>query len=273
MTGNFSPTSSNPRSFGDWLEQSPIGASRFLVISRPGAGKSATFKWLASSASPISAILIRGADHRILPADASLNVDDYRTLAFGELATAIILESRSRFNLSDSARKRANSFTRKRAVQGVAKFFAERFEGLNILGSGFKLSEPERRKYLDRMRDREFQAELESVLIEIAGQIRLVVAIDDPEYMSTEGTDTLSRENATRLGATLSALSRLDALGLHIVAFLREQIYRSVVEYYGDSSHFADRTNGLGWTSLNCSNSLNRASKNVLVRLGLKSSR
>jgi hypothetical protein len=60
------------------------GPGQFIMVSRPGGGKSALFEWMASPQSALQAMVIRGAHHRIIPPDPSMNVDDYRTLAFGE---------------------------------------------------------------------------------------------------------------------------------------------------------------------------------------------
>lgn len=230
------------------IHRSAVGPAQFIVASRPGAGKSALFEWVASPQSNLEAIVIRGANKRIIPPDPSMNVDDYRTLAFGEFATAFIVWAKNLVTLRDDTKRRISSLRRKKTFAAIKVFLGEDFEGLNVLGCGFNLAERQRKDYLKELRSADYQHELEEVIKKIASESRPVFILDDPEFTIAEGLDELSPPNAQRLGGLLSALGKLDALGIRTLVFIRENVYRAVVDHYHDASHFADRVQGLGWT-------------------------
>jgi hypothetical protein len=226
-----------------------VGGSQYIVVSRPGAGKSAIFQWLASRASTSNIVVARGANHRLLPTDnESFNADDYFTLAFGELALELVAQAHKRFGLPVTVKKQTMTFLSAKNLKSMLGAFARAFQGVTVLGFGVSLNPMERSQYIEKLRDRLFQERLEHLLRQIGDSVQCALVIDDPEHMITRGLSALSRENAIRLGALLSALAKIDGLGFKVQVFLREQYWQSVREHYDNASHFSDRVRPLGWT-------------------------
>lgn len=230
------------------VEPTRLGHSDFIVVSRPGAGKTALMKWLSHQADDLPALVIRGSQTRLMPPDDAFNVDDYRLLAWSELATACVLEGRRTFDLSGEAAEASRNFRRRRGWQQVKRFLAN-VRGIEILGVGASMDPGTRREYVSILRQSEIQQDLEKTLKKIAADVEPVLAIDDPEFMIAEGLDELSSGNAIRLGALLSALGRLNSLGIGVVVFIKEHLFVGVTEAYNDSRHFEDRVQRLEWTA------------------------
>ncbi len=61
-----------------------------------------------------------------------------------------------------------------------------------------------------------------------------------------------------RLGAFLSVLAEFHSLGVRLVVFVKEHILQNARAHYPDFRHFADRIDGLEWTSDDLLEMLNR---------------
>jgi hypothetical protein len=83
----------------------------------------------------------------------------------------------------------------------------------------------------------------------VAKAKNLLLVVDNPEEIVGTGLNDVTPENAVRLGTFLSALHLLNAEGVRVVCFLKEQIVQAVRSNYPDFSHFADQLDGLSWTS------------------------
>lgn len=227
------------------------GPSKFIVVSRPGAGKSAIFKFVKSQNSGFPAFVIQGAERVIFPHDdQTMSLDLCRSLAFGELAAAFISWARASLPLSIAVKRQIQIF---QAKQGFKKIFTKagrEIVGLNILGTGFSLAPRDRSQYLEVLRSSAFTDEAKRLIKLLADQSPSpAIVVDDPEYMVVHGLTEVSKENSIKLGALLEGLERIDSVGVRTPTFIREHIHRAVLDHYTDASHYADRVTGLGWTS------------------------
>jgi hypothetical protein len=246
-------------SFITQFMSAPPGDGPFLVLSRPGAGKTALKKWMLSDESPNTAISLDANTARVFVDDPAFNDEDYRALLRAELLTGVLGELIARAPPTgkkgqskdfQEAYKEAKECVENQFWKIATSFFKERFAGLQILGTGFTLHKDERRRYLDQVRrknlaDRALKALEKLIAIE---NRRFCVVVDNPEYIVGQGLTLTDRPNAFRIGALLNLLAEIHTAGLRVAAFTKFHVLDSVQENYTDYSHFADGVVQLEWT-------------------------
>jgi hypothetical protein len=233
------------RNFLDFKRPQPA----FLFVARPGSGKSALLRWLEAEQGQHTALIIRSDKTRISAEDARPNTGDIRTMVAAELYASLISETVDRKIGSESARRQGAAFLKSGWTAVVGGFFKRKFGGLSILGCGFTLKPSDRRDYLQELRRTGGVETAREALKQIALTARIALVIDDPKYIVGEGLDDVTPENGLRLGAFLSVLSDLHAIGVRVVVFLKEHILQNTREHYPDFRHFSDRIEGLEWSS------------------------
>lgn len=246
------------------LVAAPPGEAPFLMLSRPGAGKTALKRWLLSDQAPGMAIPFDASNGRVfVEEDTDLTDDDYSVLLRAELGVALLGALNDRAPKIPAKKSRtleqqslADTYARAkdclentywRAVKG----FFDRLAGFSVLGSGLQLHKKDRQKYLDTIRRSGVADTAVDVIAALAEHhpdpLRLVV--DNPENVVGRGSDLTSRENAIRLGALLDALSEIHARGLNVTAFTKYHVFEAVRDHYIDFSHFANGVGRLEWTA------------------------
>jgi len=223
--------------------------SPFILVARPGAGKTALLKWLETFSKDPLTIVFKARTTRLSLGDSMLNVGDIRVMIAAELFAALISEIVERGQLSGKTLKEAKDFLSKGWTKILGGFFRQNFVGLSILGVGFTLKPDERRSYLQEIRRTDRLTAGRAVLESVAAQTKIACVMDDPEEIVSEGLDEITAENARRLGAFLSVLAEVHSLGVRVVVTLKEHILQNMRANYSDFQHFADRIEGLEWTS------------------------
>jgi hypothetical protein len=219
----------------------------FIFYARPGSGKTALVTKLAATDATSSTVIIRPENTQLATEDDELNAEDHKILIEHELLIAVASELHSRSLLKPPLAGKWTDFFKGKVKKTLGQFFGERFQGISILGCGFTLRPADRRKYLAEIKSSRILTLLRTTLGEILKATKPLVVIDDPEGLVTKGMDEISAENAKRIGAFLSVVSRLHGLGCSTAAFTKEYILQAVLEHYIDSAHFSDGTASIVW--------------------------
>jgi hypothetical protein len=223
--------------------------SSFLFVARPGAGKTALLRWLRDQSGNAVPLVVGPDDTRLFWDDAASNIGDIRVMIGAELGAALISEIVERRLGSAKNLRKAEQFIAKGWLGVVGGFFKRKFSGLSILGCGLSLRGDERRDYLHEIRTTGRSDAARTVLRDFAGNVNILLVIDDPELIVGQGLVDVTRENALRVGAFLSVLADLHASGIRVIVFLKEHIVQNALAYYPDFRHFVDRIDGLEWKS------------------------
>ncbi|WP_146101316.1 hypothetical protein [Bradyrhizobium sp. AC87j1] len=237
----------------------PSGDGPFLILSRPGAGKTALKKWLLSKDSPYATISLDATTARVFVDDPSFNDEDYRTLLRAELLAGLLGEligrnpaqqRKAQSKTLRDAYAEAEDFVTKNFLESVVDFVKDRFASLQILGTGFSLSKEERGRYLKQVRRKDLASAALKCLenVTAAEKHRFCLVVDNPEYIVGHGLALTDRANAFRIGALLNLLAEIHTAGLRVAAFTKFHVFDSVQEHYTDYSHFADSVARLEWT-------------------------
>lgn len=221
--------------------------SDFIFVARPGGGKTALVRWLQTSSHGRTVVLISPEDTRIVMDDDTPNVEDNRMLMRGELFTGTILEIMSRCSLPPKLEAQCREYSKK-WWQLVGSFINRNLGGLSLLGSGFSLKPNDRQDYLAEIRKGQKVTEAMDLLRQLTTKVNLTLVVDNPEYIVGKGLEDVTKANATRIGAFLSVLGQLHALGVQVVVFVKEHILQDVQDRYRDSMDFEDRVESLEWT-------------------------
>lgn len=245
------------------LMESKPGEGPFLILSRPGAGKTALKKWLLADERSFISLPLDAEKARVFIDDPLFTEDDYRTLLRAELLSGILDELIN--NMPDLPAKKnctphqlslskaytdANKCINKGWWKTATSFLSERLAGLQILGCGFNLREDKRRQYLDSIRRNNVAAKALSALRSILSieKDKYCLVVDNPEYIVGLGKDLTDRSNALRIGAFINILAEIHTVGLRVMVFTKYQIHQSIQENYCDYSHFSDGVSMLEWT-------------------------
>lgn len=221
----------------------------FIVIARPGGGKTALFKWLESSKKDSRFYFIKSVNTNLTSGDNDLNIEEYKTIVQVELFTALISESINNNYLSGELLQEAKKYINDDWKKSIGKFFKEKFEGISILGCGFNLKTEEKRDYLNTIKATGKPKKSEELIAKISNIVNLKVIIDDPEYIVGRGLDISNSDNFIRIGALLSVFGLLHSYGIQVLVFIKEHIIQGVQKNYPDYSHFSDCISGLKWSS------------------------
>jgi hypothetical protein len=234
------------------------GEGPFLLLSRPGAGKTALKKWLLSDESPYDAIALDANKGRVFVDDPEFNDEDYRALLRAELLSGVLGEliirkpklPKKRTKEQEQLYNEAENCLENGWWAVATSFFSDRFAGLQILGCGFNLHKDQRRQYLDKIRRNDVsERALSALRALIATEDRNFCLIgDNPEHVVGQGGDLIDRANALRIGALLNVLAEIYSTSLRVVVFTKFHIFDSIQDNYTDYSHFADGVARLEWT-------------------------
>ena len=221
--------------------------SDFLFVARPGAGKTALVRGLESEVWGGRCLKITPDRFRVSDPTGRLNPADLRLILSSELLALVISDIAEKSADGGDIQKACKSFSGGTWKKITRKFFGKELKGLTILGCGFTLKEAARLDYVSELRSSRFEEEAESFLREWRSEIRLVLVMDDPELIVSEGFDSLTPENAARIGVLFSVLTSLHGSGVRIAAMLREHVLEAVRSQYENFQHFSDRISGLQW--------------------------
>ena len=219
----------------------------FIIVVRPGGGKTALFTWLNSELKDRKVISINSDVVRfVFKDDDSATSEDHRVLISAELSAAVIsLISKDKEAPAEIKRKC------KQYLDNVWDTFwagAPKFEGLSILGCGFSMAASERKTYLEKIRKEKKLDQATELIREISSSIKIMLIVDNPESIAGVGLEDVTHDNGVRIGAFLSSLSLLYSLGIQVIAFVKEHIIQAVAEHYRDYNQFQNRIDGLEWT-------------------------
>jgi len=224
--------------------------SRFILIARPGGGKTAIRKWLRAKAGADLTVLLTSEQTRLyLDDEEHPNAGDLRLLISTELLTALVSEAVEREILPARLQAEAKRIVESGWGELTKEFFKRKFGGVSILGCGITLKPAERRRYLQKIRQERHLEHIAGLAKSVAQAKKLLLVVDNPEELVASGLDDLTPDNAVRIGALLSVLGRVQSEGIRVVCFLKEQILQAVRTHYPDYQHFADQVEGLEWSA------------------------
>jgi hypothetical protein len=129
-----------------------FGRNGFIMVVRPGGGKTALFTWLSRGPHGKKVISINNDVVRfIIKDDETATSDDHRILISAELFTALISEIFKNEKLPALLKAKCEDYLTN-TWGSLWSFFGTKFEGLQILGCGFSLQASDRQNYLDKIR-------------------------------------------------------------------------------------------------------------------------
>ena len=220
----------------------------FIMVVRPGGGKTALYTWLNNKLNDRKVISINSDVVRfVFKDDNDATSEDHRVLISAELSAAVISLISKDADTPDPIKVKCKNYL-DNFWETTWESAKSKFEGINILGCGFSMASSDRKSYLEKIR-KEKKLDQATVLIrEISSVRKIMIIVDNPESIVGLGLEDVTHDNGIRIGAFLSSLSFLYSLGIQVIAFVKEHIIQAVAEYYRDYNQYQNRIDGLEWT-------------------------
>lgn len=220
----------------------------YIYVARQGGGKTALKKWLASCSGATCTIVASNETIRMYFDDDTLTSGDLELLMLAELSTHIISDVAGLNVLTNGLAGEASAFIKERWQSIVGKFFNEKVEGFQILGSGLSLKPSKRQAYLAEIRGSQHVDTALGLLKRICSAQSIILVVDNPETIVGSGIEP-TKADAIRVGTLLKVLGKIHSKGVRVTAFIRENILQSVNVHYTDFQHYSDQVEGISWTA------------------------
>ncbi len=229
------------------LLANPESKRSFLIVARPGGGKTALVTWLKNGPNSKRVITIDSSVARFLIDNDSIATHEDQSLFFSsELYRILFSKVIAKEDVSESLRSECNDYLN--SIYEALKKTLGKVNSISFAGFGFSLKPEEKRSYLDIIRKEQKITKAKPIIQRIAKEQKFILSIDNPESIVGKGLNVVTTENGIRIGSFFSSLAELKNLGIQVIVFVKEHIMQLVLNSFSDASHFKDQILSLEWT-------------------------
>jgi hypothetical protein len=220
----------------------------FILVARPGSGKTALVTWLVGGSTSNTVIAITPDAARFLLEDDSTTTHEDQSLYISsELYRIIFSKVIEKKETSENLRSECKKYLESISTL-LSKFFQDRVVGFNAGVFGITLAPKEKQPYLNIIRKDQNMLKAKELIKRIQDEQKLFLVVDNPESIVGKGLNNITQENGIRIGSFFSSLAELKDLGVQVFVFVKEHIMQLVLNSFPDSSHFKDQIISLEWT-------------------------
>lgn len=220
----------------------------FILVARPGGGKTALVKWLEKGTNSERVITINSEVARfVIENDSIATHEDHSLYISSELYRLLISEVVEKSSVSEKLKSECKDYLDS-TVDSIKSLFKDKVVGISLAGFGYSLKPTEKQSYLDIIRKEHKIPKAKIIINKIVDEKKIILVVDNPESIVGKGLNDVTDENGIRIGSFFSSLAELKDLGVQVIVFVKEHIMQLVLNSYSDSSHFKDQILSLEWT-------------------------